>query len=113
MSINQLLALYLVYYRYLFTLGPGYMITTGVETLRIDGYLTLILLTHRNLAEFYRLTKYVDPLSVRKAYSSFETCSYKCVVGLKTLLVEYLLMQNRHLTGEEKNPKNSDPLGII
>ena len=27
---------------------------------------------------------------------------------MKTLLVEYLLMQNRHMTGEEKNPKTRD-----
>ena len=79
--------------------------------------------------------KYVDPLSEGKSHPSFETYSYKCAAGLKTLLVEYLLMQNRHLTGEEKNPKTkeeirevngcmplltdlcmamqSDPLGII
>ena len=31
-----------------------------------------------------------------------------CAAGLKTLLVEYLLMQNRHLSGEERNPKTRD-----
>ena len=46
MSINLLLALYLVYPRYLFNMCPAYMFSRGVETLRIDGYLTLILLTH-------------------------------------------------------------------
>ena len=46
MPINLLLALYLVYPRYLFKMGPSYMFSRGLETLRIDGYLTLILLTH-------------------------------------------------------------------
>ena len=36
--INLLLALYLVYPRYLFIMGPAYMFSRGVETLRIDGY---------------------------------------------------------------------------
>ena len=43
--INLLLALYLVYPRYLFNMGPAYMFSRGVETLRIDEYLTLVLLT--------------------------------------------------------------------
>ena len=70
-----------------------------------------------------------------KTHSSIDTYSYKSAAGLKTLLVEYLLMQNRYMTGEEKNPKTreewrkvnggmplltdlclamrSDPMGII
>ena len=46
MPISLLLALYLVYPRYLFNMGPAYMFSRGVETLRIDGYLALVLLTH-------------------------------------------------------------------
>ena len=37
-----------------------------------------------------------------------ETYSYKCAAGLKTLLVEYLLTQNRHLTGEERSAKTRE-----
>ena len=102
MPISLLLALYLVYPRYLFNMGPAYMFSRGVETLRIDGYLTLVLLTHGELVSFHRLMKYGEPLS------SIDTYSYKCAAGLKTLLVEYLLMQNRHMTGEEKNPKTRE-----
>ena len=99
MPISMLLALYLVYPRYLSNMGPAYMFTWGVETLRIDGYLALVLLTHGELVSFHRLTKYGEPHSI------IDTYSYKCAAGLKTLLVEYLLMQNRHMIGEEKNPK--------
>ena len=108
MPISLLLALYLVYPRYLFNMGPAYMFCRGVETLRIDGYLALVLLTHGELVSFHRLTKYGEPLSMGKTHSSIDTYSYKCAAGLKTLLVEYLLMQNRHMTGEEKNPKTRD-----
>ena len=68
MPINLLLALYLIYPRYLFNMGPAYMFSRGVLTLMIDRYLTLILLTHGNLTAFHRLMKYSEPLSVRKAH---------------------------------------------
>ena len=48
-----------------------------------------------------------------------ENYSYKSAAGLKTLLVEYLLMQNRHLTGEERSEggdwRNTSPnrLGLV
>ena len=108
MPISLLLALYLDYPRYLFNMGPAYMFSRGVETLRIDGYLALVLLTHGELVSFHRLMKYGEPLSMGKTHSSIYIYSYKSAAGLKTLLVQYLLMQNRHLTGEEKNPKTRD-----
>ena len=108
MPISLLLALYLVYPRYQYNMGPAYMFSRGVETLRIDGYLALVLLTHGELVSFHRLMKYGEPLSMGKTHSSIDTYSYKCAAGLKTLLVEYLLMQNRHMTGEEKNTKTRD-----
>ena len=85
MPISLLLALYLVYPRYLFNMG-----------------------TQGELASFHRLMRYGEPLSMGRTHSSIETYSYKCAAGLKTLLVQYLLMQNRHLTGEEKNPKTRE-----
>ena len=108
MPISLLLALYLVYPRYLFNVGPAYMFNRGVDTLRIDGYLTLVLLTHGELASFHRLMTYGEPLSMGRTHSSIDTYSYKCAAGLRTLLTQYLLMQNRHLAGEEKSPKTRD-----
>ena len=114
MPISLLLALYLVYPRYLFNMGPAYMFSRGVDTLRIDGYLTLVLLTHGELVSFHRLMKYGEPLSMGKTHSIIDTYSYKCAAGLKTLLIQYLLMQNRHLIdgpmpGHEIRPHRDDP----
>ena len=53
LPISLLLALYLVYPRYLFNMGPAYMFSRDVDTLRIDGYLTLVLLTHGELVSFH------------------------------------------------------------
>ena len=103
--INLLLALYLVFLRYLFNMGSAFRLSRGLETLRIDRYMTSVLLTYEYLAAFHRLMKNVDPMATREAHPSLETLSSKCAAGLKTLLVDYLLMQNRHLTGEEKSPK--------
>ena len=102
--------LFLVYPRSLFNMGPAYMFSRDVETLTIDGYLTLVLLTHGNLTAFHRLKKYGEPLSVRKAHASVETYSYKCAAGQETLLLLYLLMQNRYLTGEERNLKTREEM---
>ena len=135
MPISLLLALYLVYPRYLFNMGPAYMFSRGVETLLVDGYLALLLLTHGELVSFHRLMEYGEPLSMVRVHSSIETYSYKCAAGLKTFLVQYLMMQNRHMTGEDENPTSreewkkmnsgmplltdlclamrSDPMGII
>ena len=79
--------------------------------------------------------EYGEPLSMGRVHTSIETSFYKCAAGLKTLLVQYLMMQNRHMTGEDENPTSreewkktnrgmplltdlclamrSDPMGII
>ena len=57
MPVNLLLALYLVYPRYLFNMGPAYMFSRCVDTLQIDGYFTLLLLTHGEQTAFPRLMK--------------------------------------------------------
>ena len=59
---------------------------------------------------FHRLMKYGETLSMGKDHPSAVTYSYKCTARLKTLLVEYLLTQNRYLTGEERNRKTKEEL---
>ena len=75
MPKNLLLALYLVYPRYLFNMNPAYMFSRGVETLRTDGHLALVLLTHGELTAFHRLMKYGEPLSMGKTHPSAKTYS--------------------------------------
>ena len=40
-------------------MGPAYMFSRGVETLRVDGYLALVLLTHGELVEYPPLVKQI------------------------------------------------------
>ena len=81
------------------------MFSRGVETLRIDGHLTLTLLRHRNLAVFHDEACGLEVQSMTRAHPRREKCYYKCAAGLKTLPVEYILTQNRHFTGKKTNPK--------
>ena len=80
MSINLSLALYLVFLflRRLFNIGPAFMCISDNETLRIDRYMILSLLTHGNLAAFYCLMQYADPMAMAKVHPSLETYSDKC-----------------------------------
>ena len=87
MPINLLLALYLVYSRYLFYMGPTYMFSRGVD-----------------INEVWRAT--VVEKGPRKCGDLFlQTCC-----RTKVLLVEYLLMQNWYLTGEDRNPKTREKM---
>ena len=102
MSINLSLALYLVFLRRLFNIGPAFICSSDNETLRIDRYMILSLLTHGNLAAFHCLMKYVDPMAMAKVHPSLETYSDKCATGLKTLLV-------RKSSDSEQTDPRSDP----
>ena len=89
MSMNLLLALYLVFPRYLFNMGPGFMLSRSLEILRIDRCLPPIPLTHGNLAVVHQLMKYVDPVATNRAHPNLDNySSCKLAAGLKTLLVE-------------------------
>ena len=99
MPINLLLAYYFVY--------PG-TCSTWAQHICLAEALRRSKLTHGELTTFHRLMKYGKSLSARKAHPIPGTYSYKCAAGLKTLLLEYLLMQNRYLTGEERTAKTRE-----
>ena len=56
-------------------------------------------------AELEKISEVIDKLD---AHYALETNFYKCAAGLKTPLVEHILMKNRYLTGEERNPKTRE-----
>ena len=114
---QQLLSMFnnlpLEFPRHLFDMGPAFMLSRGGEGLRIDGYLPLTLLTHKNLAAFHPLMKYVNPMSMARAHPCLQFYCYKCAAGLKTLLMECLSMQNLHLTGEEATTKMKEQVKVV
>ena len=110
MSFYMLLALFLGLPESLCKTGPAFLFSRGMETQRYDRNLTLSALIHGKLVLFDRLMKYVDPMEMGGTHRNIETYSYKCAAGLKTLLVEYLLMKKRHMTVEETNPETREGL---
>ena len=77
------------------------MFSWGVETLRIDGYLTLTLLTQGSVAVFHRLMKYLERML--ELIQALQMC---CRIENASGRVP--LDTNRHLTGEEANPKTKE-----
>ena len=65
-----------------------------METVRVDEYLNLSLLTHRNWAVFDRLMKYGDPMAMTQLHPSIETYA------------EHLLKPNRQIAREKMEPGN-------
>ena len=75
--INLLLALILVFPLNLFDLGTAFLFSRGEEILRLDGYLTLLIMTHGSLTIFPRLMKFVDPPSMGKSNQDAESNAYR------------------------------------
>ena len=71
----------------------AFSISRRVDTLRLDGYLSLRLLTPGNLAVIHRLMKHADQMAM--AQTHFSTENY---------------LQNRHITAGETGPKIEEEL---
>ena len=105
MPINLSLALYLVYPRYLLNMGPAYMFSRGVEILRIDGYLTLVLLTHGEPTAFHRSMKYGEPPVDGENPSQHRDLLLQVHGRIEDAVGGVSLDAESILAGEEKNRK--------
>ena len=68
--------------------GPVILLTEGVQNLRLDGLLTLIAKTHRNLGGLMNLTRYTEQMreNVRKFDVKRSTASWNKIRDLLQLL---------------------------
>ena len=60
--IVVILALFLTFGAENFVNGPVLLLTEGVHNLRLDGFLTLIAITHGNLGGLMNLTRYPEQM---------------------------------------------------
>ena len=83
---------------------PAILLTQKVQNLRLDGFLTLIAITHVNLGGLMNLTRYLEQMkeNVRKFDVKRSTGSWIKLRGLRHTLIQYLLQQNRFGTGENE-----------
>ena len=84
--------------------GPANLFTQALAHLRLDGLLTLIAMTYGRLGDLYVLLRYPEQLqgASPEFNAQLETASYPKMKDWMILLLQYLLQQNRIVTGEGK-----------
>ena len=104
LSIGLILALYVTFGHENFVKGPANLFTQALADLRLDGLLTLIAMTYGRLGDLVVLLRYPEQLqgTSREFNAQLETASLRKMKDWRTLLLQYLLQQNRIVTGEDK-----------
>ena len=84
--------------------GPANLFTQALADLRLDGLLTLIAMTYGRLGDLLVLLRYPEQLqgTSREFNGQLETASLKKMKDWRILLLQYLMQQNRSITGEDK-----------
>ena len=95
LSIGLILALYVTFGHENFVKGPANLFTQALADLRLDGLLTLIAMTYGRLGDLLKGPS-------REFNAQLETASLTKMKDWRTLLLQYLLQQNRSVTGEDK-----------
>ena len=109
LSIGLVLALYVTFGHENFVKGPANLFTQALADLRLDGLLTLIAMTYGRLGDLLVLLRYPEQLlgTIREFNAQLETASLRKMKDWRTLLLQYLLQQNRSVTGEDKVATNA------
>ena len=109
LSIGLVLALYVTFGHENFVKGPANLFTQALVDLRMDGLLTLIAMTYGRLGDLHVLLRYPEQLlgTSREFNAQLETASLRKMKDWRTLLLQYLLQQNRSVTGEDKVATNA------
>ena len=104
LSIGLILALYVTFGHENFVKGPANLFTQALADLRLDGLLTLIAMTYGWLGDLLVPLRYPEQLqgTSREFNAQLETASLRKMKDWNTILLQYLLQQNRSVTGEDK-----------
>ena len=109
LSIGLVLALYVTFGHENFVKGPANLFTQALGDLRLDGLLTLTAMTYGRLGDLLVLLRYPEQLQgpSREFNAQLENASLRKMKDWRTLLLQYLLQQNRSVTGEDKVATNA------
>ena len=104
LSIGLVLALYVTFGHENFMKGSANLFTQALADLRLDGLLTLIAMTYGRLGDLFVLLRYSEQQqgASREFNAQLETASYRKMKDWRIILLQYLLQQNRSVTGEDK-----------
>ena len=113
-SIVEVLALFVTFGAENFVGGPAILLTEGTQTLRLDGPLTLIAVTHGNLGGFMNLTRSPEQMkeNVRKFDVKRSTDSWNKQRDLRHTLIQYFLQQIRFGTGEDETIQREEDVRL-
>ena len=103
-SIGLVMALYVTFSHENFVKGPANLFTQALADLRLKGLPTLIARTYGRLTVCSCVLRYPEQLqgTSREFNAQLETASYRKMKDWRLLLLQYLLQQNRSVTGEDK-----------
>ena len=104
LSIGLILASYVTFGHENFVKGPANLFTQALAVLRLDGLFTLIAMTYGRLGDLLVLLRYPEQLlgTSREFNAQLDTASLRKMKDWRILLLQYLLQQNRSITGEDK-----------
>ena len=102
LSIGLVLALYVAFRHESFVKEPVVLFTQELADLRLDGLLTLIVMTDGSLGDLFVLLRYPEQLQGPKREFDVQNENGLLLKDWRTLLLQYLLQQIRSLTGEDK-----------
>ena len=96
LSLDLVLALYVAFEHESFVKRPVVLFTQELADLRLDGLLTLIVMTYGRLRDLFVLLRYSEQLQgpMKEFDAQMETASYRKMKDSRTLLLQYLLQQN-------------------
>ena len=102
--IGLILAMYVTFGHENFVKGPANFFSQALADLRLDGLLALIAMTYGRLGDLLVLLRYPEQLqgTSREFNAQLEAASLKKMKDWRILLLQYLLQQNRSITGEDK-----------
>ena len=104
MSIGIVLALDVTFGHENFVNGPVIFFTQALSDVRLEGLLILITMTYGRPVDLFHLLRYPEQLqgSNPELNSLLKIASYRKMKDWRTLLIQYILQQNRSLTGDDK-----------
>ena len=104
LSIGLVLALYVTFGQKNFVMRPANLFWQALADLRLERLLTLIAMTYGRLSDLFVLSRNPEQLqgASREFNAQLETTSYRKMKDWRILLLQYLLQQNRSITGEDK-----------
>ena len=112
LSIVVVLGLFVTFEAENFSNRPAVLLTEEIQSLRLDGLLTLTAIAHGKLGELIAVTRY--PEQMRENLESLDmknsTASWTKMRHLRHTMIQFQLQQNRFGTGEYKTKEKEEDL---